>query len=79
MRLVGKNALHLEASSGDARIGTNLRANGESNDEDLGGSGALGGFDGVIAGELAGKGPGAPLFSSSEGHGAAYGLSLIHI
>ena len=73
IRLIGKNSLELEATSGSLTLGSNLKANGSDSSEDIGGIGKLGGFSGVNAGQISGNGPGAPLYTSTVGHGAAYG------
>ena len=51
----------------------NLIADGGHADEASGGVSMLGGFNGVNSGQLRGNGPGAPLYTSTNGHGAAYG------
>ena len=73
VRLVGKNALELEATSGSLVLGANLKANGGNAQNENGGVGVLGGFSGSAAGQLIGKGPGSPLQTATAGHGAAYG------
>ncbi|MEC7542831.1 MAG: LamG domain-containing protein, partial [Verrucomicrobiota bacterium] len=73
VRLQGSNALLLEAVSGDLILGANLRADGGAANLEDGGVSVLGGFSGVNSGELAGNGPGAPAYTASVGHGAAYG------
>ena len=50
-----------------------MKANGSDSSGDIGGIGKLGGFSGVNAGQISGNGPGAPLYTSTVGHGAAYG------
>ena len=69
----GRNALALEAYSGDLIMGANLRLDGGHAFTNFGGKGILGGFSGVDAASLYGAGPGAPKLTSSVGHGAAYG------
>ena len=69
----GKNALMLEAYSGDLVIGANIRVDGDDAKVDEGGIGSLGGYSGMNAGAGYGAGPGAPATSSTAGHGAAYG------
>ena len=73
VRLTGKNALALEATSGSLIIGANLKADGGDAQSEVGGMGLLGGYSGVNSGELKGNGPGAPLYTASVGHGAAFG------
>ena len=73
VRLTGKNALALEATSGSLIIGANLKADGGDAQSEVGGMGLLGGYSGVSSGELKGNGPGAPLYTASVGHGAAFG------
>ena len=45
--LKGKNALLLEAVAGNFTLGSNLYANGGHSNEDIGGLGILGGYDGT--------------------------------
>ena len=73
VQLKGRNALALEAYSGDLILGANIRADGGNAVANLGGTGILGGYSGVDGASLYGSGPGAPKLSSSVGHGAAYG------
>ncbi len=73
VRLIGKNGLEMEATSGSLILGSNLKANGADAEGAFGGKASLGGFPGVNAGEIAGNGPGSPLYSSTVGHGAAFG------
>ena len=73
INLKGKNALILEAVAGNLSLGSNLYANGGDSQDDVGGLGLLGGYDGAGGGTLAGNGPGASSETSDQGHGAAYG------
>ena len=73
VQLSGKNTLELEALGGSIEIGSNLIADGGDASGELGGNAHIGGFAGVDAGELAGNGPGSPLYTATSGHGAAFG------
>ena len=71
----GKNALILEAQSGDFILGTDLRADG--GDASLlngqGGVSIMGGYNGAASGQNLGNGPGKPSEQSEQGHGAGNG------
>ena len=75
VNLTGKNALILEAKSGDFILGTDIKADGGSasiaNNKE--GFGIIGGYNGVPPGQLPGDGPGAPGEGSEYGHGASHG------
>ena len=72
VRLVGKNALELEATSVSLVLGANLKANGGNAQNENGGVGVLGGFSGLLQDSLLAK-DWVAITNCYCGHGAAYG------